>query len=117
MKIENRLIAALNQEIEFKIGQNANDNFDIIDSSNPSDLWFHLSGESSSHVIASLPFNQKLDKKQKRQIITQGALLCKQHSKHKSLPKTNIIYTEIKNIEKTNIPGSVNVTNQKTISI
>lgn len=117
MKIENRLISALNQEIEFKVGQNANDNFNIIDSSNPNDLWFHLSGESSSHVIACLPANKKLDKKQKRQIITQGALLCKQHSKHKSLSKTTIIYTDIQNVEKTDIPGSVNVTNQKTISI
>ena len=51
MKIENRLISALNQEVEFKIGQNANDNFDIIDSSNPSDLWFHLSGESSLTLL------------------------------------------------------------------
>ena len=77
MKTELKFISALNSSIEFKIGQNAQDNFDIIDESNPNDLWFHLYGESSCHVIAMIDPEVKLDKKQKRQIITQGALLCK----------------------------------------
>ena len=117
MKLETKYIASLKDSINFKIGQDAQDNFDIIDSSNPNDIWFHLYGESSCHVIASINPEIKLDKKQKRQIITQGALLCKQNSRHKSAKNVNIIYTEIKNIEKTEIVGTVHVNEQKSILI
>lgn len=117
MKLESKYIASLKNSIDFKIGQNSQDNFDIIDSSNPNDIWFHLYGESSCHVIASINPDIKLDKKQKRQIITQGALLCKQNSRHKSAKNVNIIYTEIKNIEKTEIVGTVHVNEQKSILI
>lgn len=117
MKTETKFIPSLNDTVEFKIGQNAQDNFDIIDASNPNDLWFHLYGESSCHVIASMNSEIKLDKKQKRQIITQGALLCKQNSRHKSSKDVNIIYTEIKNIEKTETLGSVHVNSQKNILV
>ena len=117
MKLESKYIASLKNSIDFKIGQNSQDNFDIIDISNPNDIWFHLYGESSCHVIASINPDIKLDKKQKRQIITQGALLCKQNSRHKSAKNVNIIYTEIKNIEKTEIVGTVHVNEQKSILI
>ncbi len=117
MKTESKFIQSLNNTVEFKIGQSAQDNFDIIDESNPNDLWFHLYGESSCHVIATINTEIKLDKKQKRQIITQGALLCKQNSRHKSSKDVNIIYTEIKNIEKTEIIGSVHVNFQKNILV
>tara|TARA_B100000900_G_C20270121_1_gene589658 strand:+ start:203 stop:556 length:354 start_codon:yes stop_codon:yes gene_type:complete len=117
MKLETKYIASLNDTVEFKIGQNSQDNFDIIDSSNPNDIWFHLYGESSCHVIATINPEIKLDKKQKRQIITQGALLCKQNSRHKSAKNVNIIYTEIKNIEKTETIGTVQVNEQKSILI
>ena len=116
MKTELKFISALNSSIEFKIGQNAQDNFDIIDESNPNDLWFHLYGESSCHVVASIDPEVKLDKKQKRQIITQGALLCKQNTKYKSSKNVNIIYSEIKNIEKTETVGKVQVHLQKSIN-
>lgn len=117
MKIETKFIQSLNNTIDFKIGQSAQDNFDIIDVSEPNDLWFHLYGESSCHVIASINTEIKLDKKQKRQIITQGALVCKQYSRHKSAKNVNIIYTEIKNIEKTETIGTVQVNEQKSILI
>lgn len=117
MKLETKYIASLKDSINFKIGQNSQDNFDIIDDSEPNDLWFHLYGESSCHVIAIINPEIKLDKKQKRQIITQGALLCKQNSRHKSAKNVNIIYTEIKNIEKTEIVGTVHVNEQKSILI
>ena len=117
MKTETKFIQSLNNTVDFKIGQSAQDNFDIIDNSEPNDLWFHLYGESSCHVIASINTEIKLDKKQKRQIITQGALLCKQYSRHKSSKNVNIIYTEIKNIEKTETIGTVQVNEQKSILI
>jgi hypothetical protein len=58
-----------------------------------------------------------LDKKQKQQIIKQGALLCKQYSRMKSMKNVEIIYTKIENVEKTNIVGTVSTFKNKTILV
>jgi hypothetical protein len=51
-------------------------------------------------------------------IIKAGALLCKKYTnKLKTLTKIEIIYTEIKNIEKTEYIGCVKIANQKKIII
>jgi predicted ribosome quality control (RQC) complex YloA/Tae2 family protein len=117
MKTEIRHIPALNGEIQFIVGTDAQDNFDIIDASEPTDMWFHLSGHSSCHVIAKMPHDIALDKKQKLQIIKQGALICKQNSKRKSEQNVDVIYTTVSNITKTKIIGQVETTNVKHIDI
>ena len=110
-------IPSLNQEISYSIGKNAKDNFNIIDNSHDKDIWFHLDNTSSSHVIAHVSNFEKLDKKQHRQIVTQGAVLCKSNSKSKSDKNVDINYTFIKNITKTDIPGTVITNNVKSIKI
>jgi predicted ribosome quality control (RQC) complex YloA/Tae2 family protein len=95
----------LEQELSISIGENAQDNWDIIDKSKQNDLWFHVENQPSSHVILSLP-----DSKSKctGQTIIHCAKLCKQHSKFKNIPKIGIIYTEIKSISKGDKVGQVN---------
>ena len=117
MKIESRYIQSLNREIPYLVGTNAQDNFDIIDESEEDDLWFHLSDYSSCHVISKMPQDIKLDKKQKLQIIKQGALICKQNSKYKSEPNLDVIYTNISNVTKSNVIGQVEALNVKHITI
>lgn len=117
MKTVRRYISALGDDIEYIIGQHASDNFVIIDNSKEDDLWFHINNEPSGHVIAIMPDNIELSKKQLRQIITQGALVCKENSKYKSHHNLEVVYAYIKNIEKTNITGKVMITNQKIISV
>ena len=117
MKTISRYISALGDDIEYIIGQHANDNFEIIDNSKDIDIWFHINNEPSGHVIASIPDNITFSKKQLRQIITQGAVLCKSHSRYKSQKNIEIIYTHIKNIEKLQTPGSVNTKNTKSVVI
>lgn len=105
-----------NIDILFYIGQNKNENFEIIDMANENDLWFHASGTSSCHVIASIPLD--IDKNLLNKIIIQGSLLCKINTnKLKNINNVNICYTQIKNITKTNIIGMVNTKNTKIISI
>jgi len=113
----NILIPSLSKEIIYRCGKNAQGNFTIIDMSQPNDLWFHIANESSAHVIASMPEEKKIDKKQKLQIIKQGAILCKNISKHKSTKDLEITYCKIVDLEKTETPGSVIVKNGKTITI
>ena len=117
MKVESRYIAPLGIDIEFKIGQNARDNFDVIHSDDPFDIWFHVDDNSSSHVVASIPQDIEFDKKQLMYIIKQGAILCKQHSRYKSQKKIPIVYTTIQHVTPTNIPGSVTIENRKTVTI
>ena len=117
MKTVFRRIESLKAEVEYWIGESAQDNFNIIDEADANDLWFHLGdGESSCHVIARMPEDAP-DKKGLRQIVIQGASLCKENSRRKSAKNVTIIYTRIENIEKTKVVGSVLSRNAKTLQL
>lgn len=116
MKTEVIFIQGLNREITFYIGQKQSENFDVIDMGNEYDLWFHANEISSCHVVAILP--EDINKRELRSIIKIGSLLCKNNTnKLKSLTGVEIVYTQIKNLEKTNVPGCVKIKNIKTIKI
>ena len=133
-RIVTRYIPALKKKIVYKIGKDEQNNFELIDEADEDDLWFHLKDISSCHVIACLKNIQyssrddelpncydidfdNLERKEKQQIITQGALLCKQFSKLKSTKKVDIIYTKIKDVYKTDIVGSVLTYKTKVIVV
>ena len=69
MKEVLRNIPSLQHDIVYKIGSNSKDNFDIIDQSLKTDIWFHIEGVSSCHVVASMPQDIKMDKKQEYMLI------------------------------------------------
>jgi predicted ribosome quality control (RQC) complex YloA/Tae2 family protein len=118
MKIVQFSFPNIMDPIEYKIGKNAQNNFDIIDSGNPNDLWIHAKESSSCHVIVSLPESVRdtLDKKQFGTIIKKGADLCKKNTTSiKTYLNVEFIYTELRNVVKSNIVGMVYPTNVKTI--
>ena len=117
MKTISRHIGALNSDIDYHLGRDAEDNFIIIDDANENDIWFHIEGSPSCHVIANIPEDMKFTKKQLRQIITQGALVCKENSKYKSHKNLDVVYTYVKNVSKTDITGRVSIVNSKIISV
>lgn len=108
-------IPKLNIEVEFLIGKNAKENFEIIDYAEDHHIWFHIHNAPSCHVIAQL--DDELNRKDFKYVVKQGAILCKQHSKLKNQKNVEIVYTIIKHVHKTDIPGSVQLESQKTISI
>ena len=115
MKSESIFIQSIKREITFHIGKTQIENFEVIDKGDDDDLWFHAKNDSSCHVVCNLP--DDIDKKEMRYIITVGALLCKNNTnKLKSLKNIEIIYTQIKNITKTKIPGCVETQNVKTVT-
>jgi predicted ribosome quality control (RQC) complex YloA/Tae2 family protein len=133
-RVVTKYIPSLQISVVYKIGINAKNNFEIIDESHKNDIWFHLKGTSSCHVVACLKNTayttlndempnfydiefDKLDKKQKQQIIKQGALLCKQYSRMKSMKNVEIIYTKIEHVEKLDVIGSVLTYQEKTILV
>ncbi len=117
MKIDTIYVQGLNMEITFLIGKSAEDNFAVLDESDVKDIWFHSADSSSCHIIAIVN-DLDLDKKQLKYVIKQGALLCKKYTnKLASQHNVEITYTEVKNVQKTNILGTVNTTLTKSIII
>lgn len=101
-------------EYIIEIGENKQDNFNIIDSASPSNIWFHVEGMPSCHVI--LKTEEKI-RNIPHQVLKRCAYLCKINSKAKTLPKCEISFTTINNVTKTNIIGQVQIKNFKIISI
>jgi len=91
------------------IGRNANENDMLIKSSHPLDMWFHLSNVSSAHLV----IKNKGDKIPKRYINEIASMLFEYNNK--AWRTTNVIYTEIKNVKRTDVPGMVMTKNTKVI--
>lgn len=117
MRTITKYIDSIRGNIEFRVGQHAQDNFDLIDTSAPTDLWFHIRDGASCHVVAVVTEGASYNKKQLRHIATQGAVICKQHSKYKSESNVQVMYTQIQHVTKTSTVGMVNVSTYSTISI
>lgn len=91
---------------QIKVGETAQDNWDIIDAADSTDIWFHVKKFPSCHVI--LETDSHLSKIHKS-VLYYCAGLCKEGSKHKNARRVTIIYTEVKNVTKYKKggPGSV----------
>lgn len=101
-------------DVVYYIGTSAQDNFDVIDKGRPDDIWFHAKDVSSCHVVAQVP--DFIEKQGLRTIIKRGARLCKEHTaKLKNHDNTEIIYTRVKNVTKTETIGCVTTKHTKTI--
>jgi predicted ribosome quality control (RQC) complex YloA/Tae2 family protein len=96
------------------IGKNARENWDILDSSEPFDIWFHLDNSSSPYVILEVKDNNPIP----QTIIEKCAQLCKNNSKSKTLNNTKVIYCPVSNLTKGTKLGSVILGNiPKTIIV
>lgn len=85
------------------IGVSDQNNWDIIDNSSQNDIWFHVEGQPSCHVIIKTNGETNIEKR----VINHAAMLCKMNSKSQYQKNTKIIYTLIKNIRKGDKIGSV----------
>ena len=103
--------------IDFLVGQNAQENHDLIDGSVEQDVWFHVSGNPSCHVIGKMPQDVELDKSDVMKVVKQGAIICKSFSKYKGDKNVKIEYTWVKNVTKLKAKGSVSITNAKCIIV
>ena len=96
------------------IGENKNENWQIIDESAKNDIWFHIENFPSCHVIFSAKDGYIVSKKDIKYI----ANICKIHTKKCSfLKNTRVNYTEIKNIRKGHEIGSVIMKKFNTVKV
>ena len=73
-------------DITYVIGENAQDNWDILDlykKENNKYIWFHLNSFSSCYVIMCSTIND-IDKSQINNYLYYGAELCKNNTKYRS---------------------------------
>jgi predicted ribosome quality control (RQC) complex YloA/Tae2 family protein len=83
------------------IGKNAKGNEEIIKKCHPESLWFHLNNISSAHII----LESKGDDIPKRFINQVASILF--NTKTNIPYKSNVIYTQVKNVKLTNTLGTV----------
>jgi predicted ribosome quality control (RQC) complex YloA/Tae2 family protein len=112
MKLE--LFNYKSNDYSIVIGQNKNDNFEIIDAANETDIWFHVQGESSCHIILK---NTGSVKEIPKQVVKRCAYLCKINSKAKTQSQCSVMYTPVNNVTKTKIIGQVTVNTYKLVNV
>ena len=89
------------------IGKNAKENWKLLDSAEPDDIWFHLDNSSSPYVILEVKNLDSIPSS----IISDCAKLCKERSKSKDLKNVSVIYTTVSNLKKGDSLGSVYLSN------
>lgn len=102
-------IAEYSKEFDIFIGRNKDENTVLIKKSSLNDIWFHLDKVSGPHIILS----------------TEGCLIPKRILNYigsifrdykNNLPsRYTVIYTFIKNVKLTKVPGTVIPSNTKKI--
>ena len=90
----------LEQGNTIKIGENARENWELIDNSESEWWWFHLKSFPSSHVVLQTndPTSEEL---------IAAATWCKDTTKYRNLKNLKVSYCQIKNIKKAEKIGSV----------
>jgi predicted ribosome quality control (RQC) complex YloA/Tae2 family protein len=94
---------------EIVMGENARENDMIIKNGHPMDLWFHLSNVPSAHLV----IKNRGDKIPRRYINEISSMLFENNKKY--MKNTNVIYTEIRNVKRTDVPGRVITKKVETI--
>jgi len=95
-----------------KIGQNKLDNWNLLESSEPDNIWFHVSGAPSAHIVLDTSCNIK---DIPSRVIYRCAVLCSKRSKSHKERHNAVNYTYMKYVSKGENIGEVVV--QKSLII
>lgn len=76
------------------IGENAKDNWNLLDQSDDNDILFHLTSFPSCYVI--LKDGEKIDEV----ILEKSAKICLQNTKYRRMKNVYVDYTPVSNAEK-----------------
>ena len=103
------------KDIKFYRGENAIDNFELLDKfkSFSDYIWLHLNSFSSGYIIIEIEKNELLKRVDYLDIMNYASNLCKQNSKYKNVPNIKIIWTTISKVIKTEKIGQVIISGKK----
>tara|TARA_Y100000389_G_scaffold109340_1_gene106403 strand:+ start:7497 stop:7823 length:327 start_codon:yes stop_codon:yes gene_type:complete len=102
------LYKTLEDNSKIIIGQNAKENWDLIDKAEPEWTWFHLKSFPSSHVVLCCP-------EPTEQNLLSAAIHCKDSTKYKNVPHIKVSYCKINNIKKSDKIGSVSYVSKRKV--
>ena len=97
-----------------KIGTNKTENWMLLDASDDSHVWFHVSDAPSGYVVLQTDLCIKDIPKN---VIRRCAYLCKIRSSSKSVKKCGVMYTHIRNVSKGEHMGEATVSSWKTVNV
>lgn len=120
MRTEKVVFDKMDITIHYLIGENAKDNFAVIDEALKTDIWIHAEKVSSCHVVALFQDpSRKFNAREFSEIVKKGAELCKFYTNKLRMltKKITFIYTEIQHVTKTKTAGLVIATHTGTISV
>ena len=88
-----------------RIGENAQDNWNLLDQSKDTYIFFHLSSFSSCYAILETDYKILTDVPD--DIIRKTAELCKNNTKYKNLKDIKVDYTFSSNVKKSDRIGEI----------
>jgi predicted ribosome quality control (RQC) complex YloA/Tae2 family protein len=100
--------------IKCKIGNNAEENWKILDESKENYIFFHLSSFPSCYVILEIE-NEIKNIFELNKIIEQTALQCKLNTKYKNLKHIKVDYCPVSNVIKGDKIGEVYYKSNKKV--
>lgn len=106
-----------NTTLTFQIGKNAVENTELIHRADDMDVWFHIKGVPSAHLIFSNSDSLDLEYLRKRGIIYRLALELKKGSKYRKSNNIEVIYSYVKDIKPQPKPGLVFCDSPKVIRV
>lgn len=84
-----------------KVGENAKDNWSLLEVSCKTNLFFHLTHYPSCFVLLDCKKTLSMD------ILKQVALVCKENTKYKNIKNISVDYTTCLNIQKGEHVGEI----------
>ena len=92
--------------IKCKIGNNAEENWKLLDGAKEDHLFFHLTSFPSCYVILEIE-NEITDFFELNKILEQSSLQCKLNTKYKNLKYIKVDYCQVSNLLKGEKVGEV----------
>lgn len=96
--------------VECVVGQNAQENWNLLDNSQPQWHFFHLSAFPSCYVIlkADDPSNET---------INDAAKICLQNTKHRNAKNVLVDHTVCSNVQKGTVQGELQYKSRRKVKV
>ena len=106
-KMKTKVFVYNNQEYTILICQKDHEKSELVKTSEPTDIWFHVAESSSCHLLLKTTCAKISDIP--CQVLTRCACLCKTYSKSSNIARCAIIYTQAKHVETISMHIKVNI--------
>lgn len=101
----------------YQIGKSAIENTELVMRASSRDVWFHVNGVPSAHLIYYNPDEHSLDYLRKKGLIYKMAIALKKSSKYHKIKNIEVIYDFVENVTPLTKPGLVICESPKIMTV